>query len=115
MSADLLADGVKTTLVTAQPGGSEFLQEALITRGCAKLPPTVELVSDPDHSLLVSDAGDIFVTLEENRYMNATYNMVQPALVVIDTASGKTVPELTWSWKTMQLSPEQLVETHEVK
>eukprot|EP00966_Prymnesium_polylepis_P322075 7378341-Prymnesium_polylepis.2 len=43
----------------------------------------------------------------EDNYMNQTYEMVQPALVLIDIASGKTVPELTWSWKTMDLGLEE--------
>mmetsp|Transcript_32707 Transcript_32707/g.89541 ORF Transcript_32707/g.89541 Transcript_32707/m.89541 type:complete len:136 (+) Transcript_32707:327-734(+) len=76
-------------------------------RGSAKLPDIVELVSDPEHRLLVKDAGDIFVTKMEDNYMNQTYEMVQPALVLIDIASGKTVPELTWSWKTMDLGLEE--------
>jgi hypothetical protein len=107
VAADLLSDGVKVKLVTAQPGGSEFLQQGLMERGSAKLPDIVELVSDPEHRLLVKDAGDIFVTKMEDNYMNQTYEMVQPALVLIDIASGKTVPELTWSWKTMDLGLEE--------
>ena len=110
----MLSDGVSTTVITAQPGGSEFLQEALITRGCEKLPSTVKLISDPDHALLVKDAGDIFLTEVQSNYMDQTYTMVQPALVVIDSETGKTLPELTWSWKTMELAPDQLVETHEI-
>ena len=39
--------------------------------------------------------------------------MVQPALVVIDNATGKTIPELTWSWKTMNLE-DGYTETTEV-
>mmetsp|Transcript_99957 Transcript_99957/g.264017 ORF Transcript_99957/g.264017 Transcript_99957/m.264017 type:complete len:111 (-) Transcript_99957:95-427(-) len=46
--------------------------------------------------------------------MDQTYNMVQPALVLIDNATGQTVPELTWSWKTMTL-PNGLAEDSEVE
>ena len=102
MAADLLSDGVSIKLITAQPGGAEFLQQGLIERGCTKLPDIVTLVSDPEHALLVANAGDIFITQRQDAYMNQTYNMVQPALVVIDTASGATLPEFTWSWKTMR-------------
>ena len=35
-------------------------------------------------------------------------------LVVIDVATGKTIPELTWSWATMGLSADQLDESVEV-
>ena len=94
---------MSTTLVTAQPGGTAFLQKGLSDRGIAQLPESITLVSDPEHALLVKDAGDIFVTQKEERYMSQSYEMVQPALVLIDKATGKVVPELTWSWKTMGL------------
>jgi hypothetical protein len=102
VSADLLSDGVTVTLVTAQPGGPEFLQSALLDRGVARLPETLTLVSDPDHNYLISEVSDIFVTVQQESYMNQKYMMVQPALVLIDKSTGKVVPELTWSWKTME-------------
>ena len=102
MAADLRTDGVSIKLITAQPGGTEFLQQALIDRGCERLPDIVTLVSDPDHTLLVKDAGDIFIVQQQDQYMSQSYQMVQPALVVIDTATGATIPALTWSWKTMK-------------
>lgn len=116
-SADLLSDGVSITLVTAQPGGADFLQQSLIARGTPALPASVVLVSDPDHALLVKDAGDIFVvdaTDGSQAFMNQTYDMVQPALVVLDKATGATIPELTWSWKTMGLAANQVREDAEV-
>jgi len=71
-------------------------------------------VSDPAHKLLATDAGEIFLTQTQSGYMGQTYEMVQPALVVIDVATGKTIPELTWSWATMGLSADQLDESAEV-
>ena len=101
-------------MVTAQPGGSQFLQAALWVRGVDKLPDCVTLVSDPGHELLVKDAGDVFLTQVRSDYPPSTYDMVQPALVLIDRATGKTVPELTWSWKTMDL-PNGVEEYSEVE
>ena len=71
-------------------------------------------MSDPHHNLLATDAGEIFLTQTQSGYMGQTYEMVQPALVVIDVATGKTIPELTWSWATMGLSADQLDESAEV-
>lgn len=71
-------------------------------------------MSDPAHKLLATDAGEIFLTQTQSGYMGQTYEMVQPALVVIDVATGKTIPELTWSWATMGLSADQLDESAEV-
>ena len=71
-------------------------------------------MSDPAHKLLATDAGEIFLTQTQSGYMGQTYEMVQPALVVIDVATGKTIPELTWSWGTMGLSADQLDESAEV-
>ena len=110
----MLSDGVTVTLITAQPGGSDFLQQGLIDRGCAKLPEIVTLISDPDHTMLVKDAGDIFMTEPQDQYMDQNYDMVQPALVVVDKATGVTVPEFTWSWKTMNLADNDLQESFEV-
>jgi len=89
-------------VITAQPGGEAYLQKALIDRGMARLPDEVELVSDPSHALLVRDAGDIFLIETQDKYMGDKYKMVQPALVVIHTPTGRSIPELTWSWKTMK-------------
>ena len=89
------------TIITAQPGGTAYIHNALMERGVAKLPDTVTLVSDPEHNMLVHDAGDIFVLEPQMAYPPGEYTMIQPALVLIDTATGKVVPELTWSWKTM--------------
>ena len=96
--------------MTAQPGGSQFLQAALWVRGVDKLPDCVTLVSDPGHELLVKDAGDVFLTQVRSDYPPSTYDMVQPALVLIDRATGKTVPELTWSWKTMDYGVDESFE-----
>ena len=112
MAADLLSDGVSLTLVTAQPGGAEFLQQAMLERGGATIPEIVTLVSDPEHEYLVKDAGDVFVIVTQDEMMDQKYQMVQPALVLIDKATGKTIPELTWSWKTMNLP--NLEEDYEV-
>ena len=110
VAADLLSDGVSVTLITAQPGGSDFIQSELMARGVDKLPDIVSLVSDPEHSLLVEDAGDIFATSPQTAYAPGEYTMIQPALVLIDNATGKTVPELTWSWKTMDYGVDESFE-----
>uniref|UniRef100_A0A6U2X2Q0 Uncharacterized protein n=1 Tax=Lotharella globosa TaxID=91324 RepID=A0A6U2X2Q0_9EUKA len=73
----------------------------------------MKLSSDPEHKLLVKDAGDIWVTRIQDQYMNQVYDMVQPAVVVIDTATGKTIKECTWSWKTMGFDEENLTEMWE--
>ena len=74
------------------------------------LPDALTLISDPEHELLVPDAGDIFIKVAQENYMNQSYVMVQPALILIDKATGKVVPELTWSWKTMDYGDDESAE-----
>mmetsp|Transcript_22335 Transcript_22335/g.43451 ORF Transcript_22335/g.43451 Transcript_22335/m.43451 type:complete len:97 (-) Transcript_22335:368-658(-) len=53
--------------------------------------------------------------MTEDQFMNQVYEMVQPAVVVIDTKTGKTITECTWSWKTMGLDEKHITnKMHEV-
>jgi len=109
---------VRVHLVTAQPGGTEFLTKALLERDLPNppgVPPSVQLSSDPEHKLLAQDAGDIFTTKTQDKMMGVSYQMVQPAIVVIDTATGKAIPSCSWSWKTMGVTGDNLTELYEVE
>lgn len=79
------------------------------------MPPSVQLSSDPEHKLLARDAGDIYTSKTQDKMMGVSYQMLQPALVVIDTATGKVIPALTWSWKTMGIQGDNLTELYEVQ
>jgi len=112
---------VRVHLVTAQPGGTEFLTKALLERDLPNppgVPPSVQLTSDPEHKLLAEvkqDVGDIFVIKTQDKMMGVSYQMVQPAVVVIDTATGKAIPSCSWSWKTMGITGDNLTELYEVE
>ena len=62
-----------------------------------------EVRSDPDHKFLEQpNIPDIFVMKDHNWDVSGPYQMVQPALIVLDS-NGELVKECTWSWKTMGL------------
>lgn len=87
--------------VTAEPGGDGAVLQRLADRGVSDL--QFEVKSDPDHVLLAPDAGDVFTVKQKEWEVSGPYAMVQPAIIVLD-AEGRTVPECTWSWKTMGYS-----------
>ncbi|KAJ8603520.1 hypothetical protein CTAYLR_005146 [Chrysophaeum taylorii] len=95
------------TAITAEPGGDEAVRQRLADRGVADL--KFEVKSDPDHSFLVKDAGDIYTLKAHEWEVSGNYEMVQPAIVVLD-ANGATVKECTWSWKTMGYSNGQAMD-----
>lgn len=106
----LLEDGVRTHIITAQPGGTAFLTKALLDRDLPNppgVPSYVTLSSDPEHRLLAVD-GDFWTIETQDKFMGVTYEMVQPAVVLIDLATGRVVRECCWSWKTMGLRGDQL-------
>jgi len=86
----------------------------LTSRGVPPIPEYVKLSSDPGKTLLVQSAGDIYTSKMEAGH-GPTYEMVQPAIVVLDTDTGEAIKECTWSWKTMGLTSDQLNETYEVE
>mmetsp|Transcript_2671 Transcript_2671/g.8375 ORF Transcript_2671/g.8375 Transcript_2671/m.8375 type:complete len:138 (+) Transcript_2671:210-623(+) len=93
--------------VTAEPGGDEAVLQRLADRGVTNLEFPVK--SDPNHDLLVKDAGDIYTLKHHEWEVSGPYEMVQPAVVVIDS-EGHTIKECTWSWKTMGFQNGQAVE-----
>jgi hypothetical protein len=91
------------------PVGSDAVATKLMSRGVLagmSLPPTVKLSQDTEMKLIVQETADIYVS----RMHREGWLMVQPALVVLDE-TGKVVPELTWSWKTMGFTGDQDYET----
>lgn len=62
----------------------------------------------------MKDAGDIWTIKTQDQYMGQVYQMVQPAVVLVDASTGKTIKECTWSWKTMGITKSDLTELYEV-
>ena len=102
-SADLKERGIAVHAITAEPGGTDVVTSRLAARGAADL--AVPVHCDPDHKLLSPPADELYVIEQwapsppndqEHPYM--PYMMVQPALVVLDSA-GQLVQK--WAWKTM--------------
>jgi len=89
--------------ITAEPGGSDAVRKRLLERDVPAL--DYDLISDPDHSFLSGNPtppDDLFVLKDHKWEVSGDYKMVQPALVVYDSAN-KLIKETTWSWKTMDL------------
>ena len=86
----------------------------LAARGIPNIPSNVKLSSDPDMELLVKDAGNIYCTKRQVNF-GPPYEMVQPAIVVLETSTNTVLKECTWSWKVMGLSGSQLNEGYEVQ
>lgn len=101
----LQAAGVDVVAITAEPGGEKAVRERLTEREVPAL--SFEVRSDPKHAFLTDTKfvapKDIFVTLDHEWEVSGPYKMVQPALVVYDTA-GKEIKGCTWSWKSMGFS-----------
>jgi len=97
--SNLRAAGIDLEVVTAEPGGDEAVKARLEERGVTNL--SFPVLSDPEHKLLVLDAGDVYVTAHYDWKVSGNYEMIQPALIVFDVQQGKLIPECTWSWKTM--------------
>jgi len=115
---ELESQGVALHAVTAEPGGSAEVKNRLEQRDTNIRFP---VHSDPEHKLLVKDANESDVTTESEinlkqhaatghslyikKFNNATkyggtyedYDMVQPALVVVDQ-SGSI--QQVWSWNS---------------
>lgn len=87
--------------ITAEPGGDEAVRQRLADRGVADLDYDVK--SDPGHTLLVKDAGDVYVFKPHDWEVSGPYSMIQPAVVVVD-GEGNVIKECTWSWKTVRLA-----------
>ena len=103
-AAALEAAGATVHFITTQPlgfvsghSGPNAHIAALLEKGVPPMPPTWKLTCDPELTLVAPDAPDTNVT----RLHKEGWLMVQPAMAVLDTSTGKALPELTWSWKTM--------------
>lgn len=101
----LREQGVAVHAITSEPGA---VVARLSKRGCASMPFPV--LSDPEHKLCAADADDFYVIKEGHDvstlhpdYVGVIYDMVQPALVVVNRA-GQVVQR--WSWATMDPRPE---------
>lgn len=92
----MAAENIKLIAVTAEPGGDQAVRDRLAERGCADL--KFDVKSDPDHTLLIDE--DIYVKKPHEWDVSGNYDMVQPAIVVMDQ-DGNPVKECLWSWKTM--------------
>ena len=94
--------------MTAEPGGDDALLERLAAYGVSGLPFAVK--SDPEHTLISDAAGDVYLKKPCTKGSGGPYEMVQPALVVIDKATDAVVTACTWTWRTMGLDPEAEVD-----
>jgi len=101
---ELSAHGIAVHAVTAEPGGEEVTAR-LLERDT---PLNFKVHSDPNHMLLVHSEEEFYVKeLNKASKYGGTYtdyNMVQPALVVIDRAGAF---QQVWSWMTPPLKDVQ--------
>jgi len=101
---ELKAAGVALHAITCETGGDAALKARLADRKCADLPFQVHC--DPDANLCVKPGDDFFITERQDAgakfggdYVGVDYLMVQPALVIVDSA-GAVVRK--WSWHSYQ-------------
>lgn len=95
--------GVALHAITAEPGGADVLRR-LDRRGVGALPYPVH--SDPEHKLCALEAGDFYVVAKGHDpssthadYTGIRYDMVQPALLVVNQC-GEVVQR--WSWRSIE-------------
>ena len=109
MAATLAGDpGATIKLITSEPEpkGDDALLAKLLSRGALEgltLPASMSLTQDPEMRTIIPEVADIYVS----RVHKEGWTMVQPTLVVVDLSSGKVLPELSWSWKTMGYTADQ--------
>lgn len=99
--------GVALHAITSETGGAEALKYRLGARHCANLPFPVH--SDPDARLCAKPGDDYYITQPfdageyfKGDYVGVSYNMVQPALEIVDK-SGAVVQK--WSWHSITPPP----------
>ena len=114
MAPELWSDGVQLHLITSQPGD---IRQKLLDRDVPAIPDNVLLSSDPERKLLVAEPVDSIYHWRFNDDHPPAYEMVNPALVVIDRVTGEVIKEMTWSWKIAcpGVSEKSLHETYLVK
>ena len=104
MLPELNALGIAVHAVTAESGGEEVTRR-LLERDT---PLNFKVHSDPEHMLLVHSEEEFYLKeLHKASKYGGTYtdyNMVQPALVVIDKAGAF---QQVWSWMTPPLKDVQ--------
>lgn len=98
---DLRAAGVNVIAVTSCPGDNKKKIEEKENLLDASSQIKFEVLSKPfsDEGYNIAGLGDFWTTKYQPNFEGG-YNMVQPAVVVLD-ANSSLVPECMWSWKTM--------------
>lgn len=98
---ELTKAGFAVHAITAEPADEEKIRGLLEARGCPDLP--FHIHSDPLHKLCAEPFDEHYVTKlfegTQGDYDGVKYNMVQPAMEVVDK-TGEVV--LKWSWRSFK-------------
>lgn len=98
MHDDLKSAGIDLVAITGMPGDNKAQVEEKESMQLKYDVRPVPFNSDLEGVYKIAGLGDFWTTKHDDNF--GGYEMVQPAVVVLD-ADGAVVLECLWSWKTM--------------